>query len=557
MKISVNNVPIEIFNGAKVKDAVISYYSQENKRMPNSFPEVKDTYGNIVAEDGELNEGNKLFLKIKKKKLFSFLKVFSISVAILSMISACSYQKANAINNQKDKQVIILSVNDMHAAIDNFPKFASIVDSLRSLYPDMLLVGAGDNQTGNPVNDRYTEKGLPIIELMNEVGFNLSTVGNHEFDVTVKGFKNLINKSKFDYINANFTAPDSMGLKINPYKIITMPNGLKVAFLGLLHLNQNGIPDSHPNNVKGITFRSPHQTAPEYMFLKDQSDIFILLTHMGFEEDVKLAKALPAGVDLIIGGHSHTRIAKEQNINNVMITQAENKLKYATLIKLTVKEDGKLDRKMELINIRSPRTEKPSIRAMVDKYNDNPELNKVVSYSTDDFTSYDQLGYLMADALKSAGETEIALVNPGGVRIDNLPKGDIRVVDVLKLDPFGNEMIFFKLTGKEIKDMMFAAYPIDDKNPFYPAGIKIVITEDSNGNLSDVQIFAENGTPLNPERTYNVAMNSYMAAVYKYEHKDQGQSQYKTTADNMIEYLSRIKNVRSYKGEKRIEYKVN
>ena len=129
---------------------------------------------------------------------------------------------------------------------------------------------------------------------------------------------------------------------MDPYKIITLPNGLKLAFLGLLQINQNGIPDTHPDNTKGFTFRSPFETAHEYLYLKDQSDIFIALTHLGFENDVKLAETMPAGIDLIIGGHSHTRVDKEQIHNGILITQAENKLKYGTLIKLTVKSDGTL-----------------------------------------------------------------------------------------------------------------------------------------------------------------------------------------------------------------------
>jgi len=443
----------------------------------------------------------------------------------------------------------------MHAAIDNFPKFATLIDSLRNIYPDLLVVAAGDNQTGNPINDRYIEKGLPMIELMNEVGFNLSAVGNHEFDAKIKGFRNLINKAKFDFISSNFIAPDSMGLNIKPYKIITLKNGLNIAFLGLLQLNQNGLPDSHPDNLKGIIFRSPYEVAPEYIYLKDQSDIFILLTHLGFEEDIKLAEIMPQGVDLIIGGHSHTRVSKEQTSNNVMITQAGNKLKFATLTKLSVKKDGSLERESELISITAKRDEKPSIRAMVDKYNDNPEMNTVIANATDDFSSYDELGYLMADALRSAGDIDISLVNPGGVRIDNLPKGNIRIVDVLRLDPFGNEIVFFKLTGHEIRNLMFAAFPIDDKSPLYVSGIRTIIKKDDNGNLSDVTLLDQNGSLLNLDKTYNVAMNSYMSAVYKYDHKDPGQSQFKTSADNMIEYLKKNKNIRSYRGENRISFK--
>ena len=100
----------------------------------------------------------------------------------------------------------------MYGAIDNFPRLAFIVDSLRSLYPNMLLVSAGDNQTGNPVNDQYPEKGLPMIVLMNATGFNLSAVGNHEFDTGIKDFGKLISQAKFPFLCASLTNPTDKGL---------------------------------------------------------------------------------------------------------------------------------------------------------------------------------------------------------------------------------------------------------------------------------------------------------------------------------------------------------
>jgi 5'-nucleotidase/UDP-sugar diphosphatase len=346
---------------------------------------------------------------------------------------------------------------------------------------------------------------------------------------------------------------ESLNMTVKPYKIITLPNGLKLAFLGLLHINQNGIPDSHPDNVKGFTFRSPFETAPQYLYLKDQSDIFIALTHLGFENDVKLAETMPAGIDLIIGGHSHTKVDKEQIHNGILITQAENKLKYGTLIKLTINSDGTLQRNMELIDIRNSKNEKPSIRAMVDKFNDNPALREVISTATDDFSSYEELGYLMADAQRDAAKADIALVNPGGVRIDHLAKGPITVMNVYQLDPFGNELVVTKLTGNEIHALMLAAYPIDDKHPVYPSGIKTMVKLDASGNLTDVVLLTESGTPLDMNQTYTVAMNNYMTQVYRYKHTDPGQSLFVTTADVTITYLKENQNVRSYRGEKRVQ----
>jgi len=552
MKITINNTLLELHNGAKVKDAIINYYTHNGWRVPKKLPAAEDRFGNSVAPDGELTEGNMLFTVSRRKKSSPALKLITAIVA-LGLLSACSSTKHTGTTMPPERQAFIFAVNDMHAAIDNFPKLAFIADSLKTIYPDMLLVAAGDNQTGNPVNDQYPEKGFPMIDLMNATGFDLSALGNHEFDTGQEGLINLLNKAGFSFICANVASDGQYKVKIDPYKIFTLPNGLRIAFLGLLQLGQNGIPDSHPDNVKGFSFRSPFETASEYLWLKDSSDLFVALTHIGFEEDVKLAESMPAGIDLIIGGHSHTRVDKEQVHNGIMIAQAENKLKYGTLIRLTVSADGTIQKSTQLIDIRNSKKEKPSIRAMVDKYNDNPVLNEVIATAADDFSTYEELGYLMADAQREAAGADIALMNPGGVRIDRLEKGPVTIKNVYQLDPFGNELVVTKLTGEEIYALLRAAWTVDDRSPVYPSGIRMELKSDDKGDLGDLTVRTEDGTPLDMNRIYTVAMNSYITQVYKYQHNDPGQSLFITTAEALISYLKKQNIVRSYRGEKRIK----
>jgi len=580
MKITVNNIPLELHGGARVKDAIVSFYTQSGRRVPKRLPPVDDRFGNRVAPDGELSEGNALFIVYRRRMRASPLK-FIVALLATALLSGCSStrhtgattaenhagtspateqqaistpaaNKSSDTNLPSERQAVIFAVNDMHAAIDNFPKLAWIVDSLKTIYPDMLLVAAGDNQTGNPVNDQFPEKGWPIIDLMNATGFDLSAVGNHEFDTGPEGFGNLTGKANFSFICANVSTDGQRNLRISPYRIITLPNGLKLAFLGLLQLGQNGIPDTHPDNAKEFTFSSPFETAHEYLWLKDSSDIFIALTHIGFEEDVRLAETMPAGIDLIIGGHSHTRVEKEQIHTGIMITQAENKLKYGTLIRLTVNGDGAVQRSMQLIDIRSSKKEATAIRAMVDRYNDNPVLNEVIAIATDDFSSYEELGYLMADAQREAAGADIALMNPGGVRIDRLEKGPVSIKNVYQLDPFGNELVVTKLTGEEIYSLMLAAWPVDDRSPLLPSGIRTELMLDGDGNPDELVILAEDGSPLDRNRIYSVAMNSYMTQVYSYEHRDPGQSLFFTTAEALINHLKKQGDVRSYRGERRV-----
>jgi 5'-nucleotidase len=561
MKITVNNTLLELHNGARVRDAILVFFTHTEQKVPKRLPAAEDSFGNRVAHDGELTEGNTLFIVSGHKKRASTLKL-SAAIMAIGLLSACGSMKhaeTTAISEKQagitpppGRQAVVFAVNDMHAAIDNFPKLAYIVDSLKTNYPDMLLVAAGDNQTGNPVNDQFPEKGWPMIDLMNVTGFNLSALGNHEFDTGPEGLSNLTVKAQFSFICANVSPGDQHNVKISPYKIFILPNGLKLSFLGLLQLGQNGIPDSHPDNVKGFSFRSPFETAREYLWLKDSSDILIALTHIGFEEDVKLAETMPAGIDLIIGGHSHTRVEKEQVYNGVMITQAENKLKYGTLIKLSIGSDGTLHKSMQLIDIRNSKKENPAIRAMVDKYNDNPVLNEVIATASDDFSTYEELGYLMADAQRNAAGADIALMNPGGVRIDRLDRGPVTIKNVYQLDPFGNELVVTKLTGEEIYALMRAAWTVDDKSSLYPSGITTELKINAEGNIESITILAENGIPLEMNRIYSVAMNNYMTRVYKYKHSDPGQSLFITTAEALIRYLKSQNPVASYRGKTRI-----
>lgn len=551
MRITVNNTLLELHNGARVKDAVQSYYTHKVKKMPRKFPDVEDRFGNLVASDGELTDRSALFIRSKRSKRAFPLKTI-ILVLTTGFLSACGSMKHAVITTSPERQAVIFAVNDMHATIDNFPKLAYIVDSLKAIYPDMLLVAAGDNQTGDPVNDQYPEKGLPMIELMNATGFDLSAVGNHELDSHPEGFARLTLKAMFSFICANISADPRLNARISPYKTITLPNGLKIAFLGLLQISQNGIPDTHPDNTKGFTFRSPFETAFDYLWLKDSSDVFVALTHLGFEEDVQLAETMPAGIDIIIGGHSHTRVDREQIHNGILITQAENKLKYGTLITVIVAGDGTKQKGMKLIDIRNSKKEKPSIRDMVDKYNDNPVLNEVIATAADDFTSYEELGYLMADAQRDAARADIAVMNPGGVRIDRLAKGPVTIKNVYQLDPFGNELVVFNLTGEEVYNLVRAAWLVDGKSPLYSSGIRTELKVDSVTALKEIKILAGDGTPLDMNRVYSVAMNSYIAQVYKYRHGDPGQSLFISTADALISYMKKQSIIRSYRGEKRV-----
>lgn len=488
------------------------------------------------------------------KTICTELKVIvGLTVLSVSLLVGCGTSRKVS-ELPQNKTVEILAVNDMHAAIDNFPRFAFMVDSLRTIYPHLLLVSGGDNQTGNPANDQYPQKGMPIIELMNALNFDLSAVGNHEFDSRLAGFEHITHKAAFDFLSANIQQPTGSDFRVKPYKIVETPNGLKIAFVSFLNINVNGIPDTHPDNVKGFVFYDPYKKAQEYLFLKDSAHLFVMLNHMGFEEDVKLANEVPVeSVDLIIGGHSHTKIDKDQIHNGIMITQAERKLKYATLIKLTKSPEGAVKREMKLLTVGKNGSKRSDIQAMVDKYNNNPALTQTIATAQDDFTSFAEIGYMMMDALRKGTGADIALINPGGVRISKLPKGSVRTRDVYEMDPFGNEIVQYNLSGHEIRNLLLAAFTLDDNIPIFPSGITTRYLLNSDGSLKDVELLTPAGEPLDKDKMYTVVMNDYMASTYKYNHQDPGQGLFRPTAETTIEYLKELKTIPSYRGMQRIQ----
>jgi 2',3'-cyclic-nucleotide 2'-phosphodiesterase (5'-nucleotidase family) len=109
------------------------------------------------------------------------------------------------------------------------------------------------------------------------------------------------------------------------------------------------------------------------------------------------------------------------------------------------------------------------------------------------------------------------------------------------MDPFGNEMVLFKLTGHELKALHLAAFTIDDSSAIYPAGIKSKYLLTEKGVLTDIQFFTTDGNPLEMDKTYTVVMNNYMASVYKYDHKDKGQDCSELTAGGIIYYFEKFK----------------
>lgn len=457
----------------------------------------------------------------------TFDKLLVIACFIILFLSACG---------PKEQKIYIVSTNDMHANIDNFPQMAALIDSLRTAHPGLLVLGAGDNRSGNPINDRYAEPCKPMYELMNAVGFNLSTFGNHEWDGGPLALRNVLNFANFPFVCANVTFDDTLRMRnVYPYAIFTV-DALKIGIIGGIQLGENGLPDFHPKNANGSHFVPLNEVLQQNIDELHGCNAIFLLSHCGYEEDREIAEQFPE-LDAIFGGHSHTRVAEKQLVNNVMITQAEAKVKFVTLSTFTFKDGKLVDKDMQLLSIKDFPKRNAKVQVMVDQYNSNEYFRTVITTNITPVESSESLGCLMTDAFRYTTGSDISFQNPGGVRFDTLSARPVTLKDIFALDPFDNEIIAFTLSGQEITNLMKSCFTTD-RGPIYCSGCSYKYKVSDEGEMTDIEVTLENGKPLNLNAKYNIVMNSYMSSVFDYEHEDQGLSTFRSSNELMLEYLA-------------------
>ncbi len=409
-------------------------------------------------------------------------------------------------------QVSVLGINDMHANIDDLPQLATFLKTERAADPDVLLFSAGDNRTGNPYVDNGDQPGVPMIKLMNMLGFDLSTMGNHEFDSGLIGLRDSLDAANFNFVCANVQADGGAELNLKPYHIFER-DGVRIGVIGLVQIGSNGLPDVHPDNGKGLKFSDPFKAVRDYAYLREKCDVLILLTHLGFEDDIKLATLFPEA-DAIIGGHTHTRVDGAHMVGGVMITQTENKVKYITRLTFDV-EDGKIvSKKAELIPLRELAKD-ADMQAAVDTTKASPYMQRRLGSVKPAITRRESLGCLMADSLRAYAKTDVAVVNFGNVRLEEFPEGPFTVADCYRLDPFCNKTVVFKATGKELTDFLNAIPSSDHHGAPCVSGIryKAVKPVAELQPMRITEITLPDGTPIDPDKYYTVATNSYLMST--------------------------------------------
>ena len=459
------------------------------------------------------------------------MKNFFLSIVTLVLISVCGTVHGETVR--------ILSTNDMHSAIEKMPQLAAIIDSLRAIDPFLLVLSAGDNRTGNPYNDLYEPTSYPMISMMNLIGFDASALGNHEYDSKVEGLAKVISLSSFPYLAANVTCPPETGIQVRPYQVFDV-KGVKVGVLGITQVGTLGIPDTSPENVVGLTFQQPEEVIPQYKWLTGQCDVNVLLTHVGYEVDIELAKQFPY-YDLIVSSHTHTQLEGGELHNGVLITQNGYQLPRVTLTTLEV-EDGKVvSKKAENIFLDKSKRSSDAADALLTHFQNSPDMERVVGQSLSDIHGYDPLGVMMCEAWAEECDCEIALENYGGVRYDFFPAGPITVKDVINLDPFLNSPVVMTLSGKELKDMLISCYKADRNRFPITSGCSAVVTytDSTKTAIKKLELFGADGKKLDMKKKYRVVTNNYVASIADSPREDQGVRGADTTSDLIRHWLEK------------------
>ncbi len=436
----------------------------------------------------------------------------------------------------QDARVVIFHFNDVHGKIDNFAKVAAIVGQERRKGGAVYLFCAGDNFTGNPIIDQYEPPGEPMLELLNSLGVDLLTPGNHEFDIGLENLKRFAARTRFPFISANIQNGPGGFPQLKPFVVLETKSGIRIAVFGVIQIEPgSGLPSTHPDKVQGLRFSDPLQKALEMRKLRRGNHVLLGLTHLGFDQDQDLAKQMPE-LDVIIGGHSHTRVDPAETVNGVLVAQAGSDNRYLGRVELRLRGGRVVEKKGELIELKERREEDPEVKAMITRFNQNPAFERVIAEAPFAIEGRDALGSLMTDAMRWAHGLDIAFQNEGGIRLSRLSE-KITLKDVYTLDPFGNQVVEIAMTAEEVRGLIRDSFQKAGNIDLQVSGLTYVVRTDGERRIREILLRGPDGQPLPEGRTYRVGLSSYVASSYNFKHSDPGRALAAITAEALIRFL--------------------
>ncbi|PLR39329.1 bifunctional UDP-sugar hydrolase/5'-nucleotidase [Chimaeribacter coloradensis] len=491
----------------------------------------------------------------------------AVMAATLAGQPAISY----AWEKDKTYDITILHTNDHHGHFwqNQYGEYGlsaqkTLVDAIRKEVAEqggsVLLLSGGDINTGVPESDLQDAE--PDFRGMKMIGYDAMAIGNHEFDNPLSVLRQQQKWAGFPLLSANIYQKSTNTRLFQPYAIF-QPQGLKIAVIGLTTDDTAKI--GNPENFTDIVFHKPADEAKvvvEELRKTEKPDVIIAATHMGHYDngnhgsnapgDVEMARSLPPGyLDMIVGGHSQDPVCmagenKKQvdyvpgtpcapdRQNGTWIVQAhewgkyvgradftfrngEFTLKHYQLIPVNLKKkvekaDGSSERvyytqeiaeNSDMLKLLTPfeNQGKAQLEVKVGSVNGHLEgdRSKVRFVQTN-------LAHLLLAAQKERAGADFAVMSGGGVR-DSIEAGDITYKDVLKVQPFGNTLVYVDLKGSEVERYLAAVANMKVDSGAYAQFYDVGLTADGTG-VSDVTI---NGQPLQTDKTYRMATLSFNA----------------------------------------------
>ncbi len=491
-------------------------------------------------------------------------KLFKTAIAVAMTASVIGVQAPlNAKSAEGDFELTIMHTNDTHANLDQVAKRAAIINDIRSKNSNNLLLDAGDVFSGTLYFNTF--QGQADAEMMNLMGYDAMTFGNHEFDLGASDGHQALSEfmlaSDMPFVAANVDFSQNSYIKDYQHKeytrefadgevyngIIREVNGEEVGIFGLTTEETKDI--SSPGN---ITFSNYIVAAEEAVaaFKAEGVDKIIAITHIGlndsarYDNDLTLAEKV-SGIDIIVGGHTHTKVQPPvivQNVDPILIVQANEYGKFLGQLDVTFNDEGVITSHTGILHDVAKSTLAPdqTVANALKKYSDEIEAIKnqptgaVAEVFLDGGRSVTQgdgvgvrssetnLGNLITDGMLAKAktvdaQTVIAVQNGGGIR-RSIDAGPITYGEVLTTLPFGNALAIMDLTGTELKTALehsVSEYPNELGSFLHVAGMKFQFdpTRAVGSRVHSVSVKQGSAyVALDLAKNYKVATNTFLAA---------------------------------------------
>ena len=430
-------------------------------------------------------------------------KIIALLVTIATLAGILFYR-----SNIHERELVVLSTNDIHAVIDNFPEFVTAVNLCRDTVTT-LLVDGGDRWTGNAFIDRV-EGRLPIIELMNHAGYDAVVVGNHEFDKGPAVLQGAIDYAHFPTLCANMQSKNPALTTPQGSTTIKTRNGIKVFIAGVVTNYDNGHPDGSDDVFEGLEFSDPMEAAKRELENRGNANIAILLSHMGDDKDIKFASE-NSGYDMIVGGHTHMRV--DTLVGKTSIGQTERLLSLLGVTRIRLKGNKVVSLDYENISF-DGYTEDSATREIVDRIENDPVLGAVVGQLADSVT-HTGFANMVTKVVAKATKADIGFYHYGGIRLRKHAAGDIKLATVYNLEPFESKIHTITMTPAQMRRMIITKFN-DTKNSKESHRVDLFSTTpytiivDERGEATDV-LFPK----LRENRKYSVALSDYVGKKYE------------------------------------------